>query len=69
MTSLSERRGAGPGRFKASWIMDDPFIVSSTMVKRAVRTVALSNIGSTLLVGLSLLTNLSVLQFSFPVTN
>src|SRR5713226_8069052 len=49
-SSLSERRGAGPGRSKACWIMADPFIVSSTMVKMVVRTVALSSIGSTLLV-------------------
>src|SRR5213080_1892464 len=49
-TSLSERRGAGPGRFKVCWITADPFIVSSTMVKMVVRTVALSSIGSTLLV-------------------
>ena len=44
ITSLSDRWGAGPGRFKACWIMGDPFIVSSTMVKRVVRTVALSSI-------------------------
>src|SRR5439155_25772821 len=50
ITSLSERRGAGPGRSKACWIMADPFIVSSTMVKMVVRTVALSSICSTLLV-------------------
>src|SRR5439155_18588323 len=49
-TSLSERRGAGPGRFKACWITADPFIVSSTMVKMVVRTVALSSICRTLLV-------------------
>src|SRR6266581_341564 len=49
-SSLSERRGAGPGRFKACWITADPFIVSSTMVKIVVRTVALSSIGSALLV-------------------
>src|SRR2546425_12447375 len=49
-SSLSERRGAGPGRSKACWIMTDPFIVSSTMVKMVVRTMALSSIGSTLLV-------------------
>src|SRR5712692_5858035 len=49
-SSLSERCGAGPGRSKACWIMADPFIVSSTMVKMVVRTVALSSIGSTLLV-------------------
>src|SRR6266536_1694285 len=54
-SSLSERRGAGPGRSKACWIMADPFIVSSTMVKMVVRTVALSSIGSTLLVCLSCL--------------
>src|SRR5437764_1679601 len=54
-TSLSERRGAGPGRSKACWIMADPFIVSSTMVKMVVRTVALSSICSTLLVCLSCL--------------
>src|SRR5947209_6377502 len=35
--------------------MGDPFIASSTMVKRVVRTVALSSIGSTLLVCLSCL--------------
>src|SRR2546425_2282015 len=50
ISSLSERRGAGPGRSKACWITVDPFIVSSTMVKMVVRTVALSSIGSTLLV-------------------
>src|SRR5713101_7461255 len=49
-SSLSERCGAGPGRSKACWILADPFIVSSTMVKMVVRTVALSSIGSTLLV-------------------
>src|SRR2546421_7732050 len=49
-SSLSERRGAGPGRSKACWIMADPFIVSSTMVNMVVRTVARSRIGSTLLV-------------------
>src|SRR6266851_9999590 len=49
-SSLSERRGAGPGRFKACWITAAPFIVSSTMVKMVVRTVALSSIGSALLV-------------------
>src|SRR6266699_4945947 len=49
-TSLSERCGAGPGRSKACWIIVDPFIVSSTMVKMVVRTMALSSIGSTLLV-------------------
>src|SRR6266568_3252368 len=49
-TSLSERCGAGPGRFKACWITADPFIVSSTMVKMVVRTLALSSICSTLLV-------------------
>src|SRR5713226_295415 len=49
-TSLSERCGAGPGRSKACWIMADPFIVSSTMVKMVVRTMALSSISSTLLV-------------------
>src|SRR5512142_3058021 len=49
-SSLSERRGAGPGRSKTCWIMADPFIVSSTMVKMVVRTVALSSIDSTLLV-------------------
>src|SRR6266852_4984161 len=53
--SLSERRGAGPGRAKACWITTDPFIVSSTMVKMVVRTVALSSICSTLLVCLSCL--------------
>src|SRR6266487_113173 len=54
-TSLSERCGAGPGRFKACWITADPFIVSSTMVKMVVRTVALSSICSALLVCLSCL--------------
>src|SRR5258708_20243167 len=49
-SSLSARRGAGPGRFKACWITAAPFIVSSTMVKMVVRTVALSSIGSALLV-------------------
>src|SRR6266849_10875220 len=49
-SSLSESFGAGPGRFKACWITVDPFIVSSTMVKMVVRTVALSSIGSALLV-------------------
>src|SRR5437763_9309032 len=49
-SSLSERRGAGPGRSKACWIMADPFIVSSTMVKMVVRTMALSSMSSTLLV-------------------
>src|SRR5213082_115677 len=49
-SSLSERCGAGPGRFKACWITADPFIVSSTMVKMVVRTVALSSICRTLLV-------------------
>src|SRR5437764_11001960 len=48
--SLSERCGAGPGRFKACWITADPFIVSSIMVKMVVRMVALSSICSTLLV-------------------
>src|SRR5258708_35876121 len=50
MSSLSERCGAGPGRFKACWITADPFIVSSTMVKRVVRTIALSSMCSALLV-------------------
>src|SRR5437899_1947609 len=50
ITSLSERWGAGPGRFKACWITGDPFIASSTMVKRVVRTVAFSSIRSALLV-------------------
>src|SRR5438128_690777 len=50
ISSLSERLGAGPGRFKACWITADPFIVSSTMVKMVVRTVALSSICSALLV-------------------
>src|SRR5205807_1278359 len=49
-TSLSERLGAGPGRSKVCWIIGDPFIVSSTMVKMVVRTVALSSICSALLV-------------------
>src|SRR2546426_12336992 len=49
-SSLSERRGAGPGLRAACWIMADPFIVSSTMLKMVVRTMALSSIGSTLLV-------------------
>src|SRR5713226_22232 len=48
--SLSERLGAGPGRCKVSWIIGDPFITSSTMVKMVVRTVALSSICSALLV-------------------
>src|SRR5437588_12375966 len=69
ISSLSERRGAGPGRFQACWITGDPFIVSSTLVKRVVRTMALSSIRSTLLVCLFLVTNLSVLQFSFLVSN
>src|SRR5207248_4539244 len=50
ITSLSERWGAGPGRFKACWITGDPFIASSTMVKMVVRTVAFSSIRSALLV-------------------
>src|SRR6266480_4965609 len=50
ITSLSERWGAGPGRSKACWITGDPFIASSTMVKRVVRTVAFSSIRSALLV-------------------
>src|SRR5207249_5707138 len=49
-SSLSESFGAGPGRFKTCWITADPFIVSSTMLKMVVRTIALSSIGSTLLV-------------------
>src|SRR5713101_1689610 len=48
--SLSERRGAGPGRSKIRWIIGDPFIASSTMVKMVVRTVAFSSICSALLV-------------------
>src|SRR6266568_3797940 len=48
--SLSERLGAGPGRCKVCWIIGDPFITSSTMVKMVVRTVALSSICSALLV-------------------
>src|SRR5260370_32255583 len=50
ITSLSERWGAGPGRSKACRITADPFIASSTMVKRVVRTVAFSSIRSALLV-------------------
>src|SRR5438876_7034980 len=50
-SSLSERHGAGPGRSKVCWIMGDPFITSSTMVKMVVRTVAFSSICSALLVG------------------
>src|SRR6266849_2271214 len=50
ITSLSERWGAGPGRSKACRITGDPFIASSTMVKRVVRTVAFSSICSALLV-------------------
>src|SRR5438132_8642211 len=50
ITSLSDRWGAGPGRSKACRITADPFIASSTMVKRVVRTVAFSSIRSALLV-------------------
>src|SRR2546423_12215038 len=50
ITSLSDRWGAGPGRSKACRITSDPFIASSTMVKRVVRTVAFSSIRSALLV-------------------
>src|SRR5260370_26950190 len=53
--SWGEGGGGGPGRFKACWITAAPFIVSSTMVKMVVRTVALSSIGSALLVCLSCL--------------
>src|SRR6266568_5415676 len=49
-SSLSERHGAGPGRSKVCWIMGDPFITSSTIVKMVVRTVAFSSICSALLV-------------------
>src|SRR6266581_3608099 len=49
-SSLSERRGAGPGRSKICWIIGDPFITSSTIVKMVVRTVAFSSICSALLV-------------------
>src|SRR5271167_1834743 len=49
-SSLSERLGAGPGRSKVCWIIGDPFITSSTMVKMVVRTVAFSSICSALLV-------------------
>src|SRR5438477_12512641 len=49
-SSLSERLGAGPGRSKVCWIIGDPFITSSTLVKMVVRTVAFSSICSALLV-------------------
>src|SRR5512135_478047 len=48
--SLSVRLGAGPGRSKVSWIIGDPFMTSSTMVKMVVRTVAFSSICCALLV-------------------